>query len=360
MARRRKRASPQAGSEGELVSIRSSVPAKHKKRVEELMEARMQQAEASALAEYRNAVQLRNQPPTQEIRRLLIERPPKQTAPAPFKPAELKRVLAQHGPGYSLIAGALRNSVQQQRRALRDALRHRRTLEYSLGNPTTLSCVWNAASVTSSVSTLLTSSGSVSLSRVNEVGVVGRNRVRCVGLASSNTVGASLGLMIVFTSHTFTFTVNSAAVVTPTIFLTPVGTYSLFVPDAVWLPLAWHAVPHGTLRLSAMVDVAVTPVNPAAPAALLPPTGSVSFLDVGLSGWGGPKSQMGTLLENVGGSQATITLASFGIRGGDTVSVVCHYSLMVKSSEGGSTLVDASTAADAGLNVPTVWVRVDT
>jgi hypothetical protein len=360
MARRRKRASPAARSAGDLVSIRSSVPAKHRERVEALIEARQRQIQASALAEYRNDVQLRYESRIRETGRPPIDRPPRQPAPSSLKPAELKRVLAQHGPGHTLIAGALRESVQQQRRALRDALRHRRTLEYAVGNPTTLLCVWNAASVTSSVSTLVTSSGSVSLSRVNEVGVFGRNRVRLVGLASSNTVMASLGMMSVFTSHIFTFTVNSAAVVTPTAFLTPVGTYSLFVPDAVYIPLFWHAVPHGNLKLSAMVDVAVTPANPSAPAALLPPTGTVSFLDAGLSGWGGAQSQMGTLMENVGGSQATVTLAAFGVRGGDTVSVICGYNLFIRSWEGGSTLVDASTAADAGLNVPTVWVRVDT
>jgi hypothetical protein len=164
----------------------------------------------------------------------------------------------------------------------------------------------------------------------------------------------------VFTSHIFTFTVNSAAVVTPTVFLTPVGTYSQFVPDAVWVPLFWHAVPKSLVRLSALVDVAVTPANPSAPAALLPPTGRMSFLDTGLSGWGGAKSQTGTLLENVGGSQATVTLAAFGVRGGDTVSVICGYNLFIRSWEGGSVVVDASTATDAGLNVPSVWVRVDT
>jgi hypothetical protein len=360
MARPRRRAAPAAGSAGDLVSIRSSVPAKHRERMEELIESRQRQIQATAMADYRNEVELRYRARMGETGRPPIDRTPREPSPSPVGPAELKRVLAQHGPGYNLVSGAVRENVQQQRRALRDAMRHRRTLEYALGNPTTLLCVWNAASVGSTVSTLVTSSGSVSLSRVNEVGVVGRNRVRMVGVTSANTVLASLGEMVVLTTHIFTFTLNSAAVVTPTAFFTPVGTYSLFVPDAVWVPLFWHAVPHGNLRLSARVDVTVTPSNPGAPAALLPPTGSVSFLDVGLSGWGGPKSQMGTLLENVGGSQATVTLASFGVRAGDTVSVVCGYNLFIRSWEGGSTVIDASTATDAGLNVPSVWVRVDT
>jgi hypothetical protein len=327
--------------------------------VEALIESRQRQLEASALAEYRNDVRI-YEARVPETGRPPLDRPPRAATPSALKSTELKRVLSQHGPGHTLISSALRESVQQQRRALRDAIRHRRTLEYALGNPTTLLCVWNAASVTSSVSPLVTSSGTVSISRVNETGVVGRNRVRMVGLASSTTVLASLGMMTVLTSHIFTFTVNSAAVVTPTVFLTPVGTYSMFVPNAVWVPLFWHAVPKSNVRLSAMVDVAVSPANPSAPAALLPPTGRVSFLDTGLSGWGGAKSQTGTLLENVGGSQATVTLAAFGVRGGDTVSVICGYNLFIRSWEGGSVVVDASTAADAGLNVPSVWVRVDT
>ena len=57
--------------------------------------------------------------------------------------------------------------------------------------------------------------------------------------------------------------------------------------------------------------------------------------------------------------RAGIEAKTFAVQAGDTVSIAVGYRLFLRSWEGGVVLVDASTVANAGLNVPSVWVRLD-
>ena len=96
-----------------------------------------------------------------------------------------------------------------------------------------------------------------------------------------------------------------------------------------------------------------------APATLLPPRATFGFLDFTISGWTGAATQVGSLGGSVGGGQATMSPGTFAVQAGDTVSIAVGYRLFLRSWEGGVVLVDASTVANAGLNVPSVWVRLD-
>ena len=145
---------------------------------------------------------------------------------------------------------------------------------------------------------------------------------------------------------------------TPTVYLTPVGSFSIIVPGPAYIPLFWQAVPKATLTLSATVDVVVSGA-PGAPATLLPPRATFSFVDLSISGWTGATTQVGSLGGSVAGGQATVTPGTFAVQAGNTVSIVVGYSLFLRSWEGAVVLVDASTVVEAGLNVPSVWVRLD-
>jgi hypothetical protein len=54
-----------------------------------------------------------------------------------------------------------------------------------------------------------------------------------------------------------------------------------------------------------------------------------------------------------------VSPGTFAVQAGDAVSIAVGYRLLLRSWEAGVVLVDASTVANAGLNVPSVWVRLD-
>lgn len=341
------------------ITLLTSVPRRHRERLQEVLQTYDRLTQATALAEHRAEVEARYVARMKETGRPPVDdRPRHRDRAGRLSMSEVRRVLGEHGPGLALMNDALGDTVRHQRRVLREAMIQRRTLEYSLGNPTELRCLWTAASVTASTSPLVTSTGNVTTSPLVTTTGSGRNRLSTVALTTTQPALASLALVSIPTTHIFSFTATQVVIVTPTVFLAPVGTFSLIVPSPTYIPLFWQAVAKATVQLSAVVDVVVTAAS-GAPATLLPPRATFSFLDFTISGWTGAATQVGSLGGSVGGGQATMSPGTFAVQAGDTVSIAVGYRLFLRSWEGGVVLVDASTVANAGLNVPSVWVRLD-
>ena len=283
------------------ITLLTSVPRKHLERLKEVHQTYDRLTQATALAEHRAEVEARYLARINETGRPPIDdRPRHRDRAGRLSMSEVRRVLGKHGPGLALMNDALGDTVRHQRRVLREAMIQRRTLEYSLGNPTELRCLWTAASVTAFTSSLVTSTGTVTTSPLVTTTGSGRNRLSTVALTSTQLQLASLAALAIPSTYIFSFTATEVAIVTPTVYLTPVGSFSIIVPGPAYIPLFWQAVPKATLTLSATVDVVVSGA-PGAPATLLPPRATFSFVDLSISGWTGATTQVGSLGGSVAG-----------------------------------------------------------
>jgi hypothetical protein len=111
------------------------------------------------------------------------------------------------------------------------------------------------------------------------------------------------------------------------------------------------------------VDVVMAPASSQAPAALLPPRASFNFGTGDITSYNSADlwQQVGSLaFDGVAGAQVSISLGTFAVRAGDTVSIAVVYNLALSSLDGGGVVVDALGMADWGLNVPALHLRLDT
>jgi hypothetical protein len=184
------------------ITLLTSVPRRHRERLQEVLQTYDRLTQATALAEHRAEVEARYVARTKETGRPPVDdRPRHRDRAGRLSISEVRRVLGEHGPGLTLMNDALGDTVRHQRRVLREAMIQRRTLEYSLGNPTELRCLWTAASVTAFPSSLVTSTGTVTTSPLVTTTGTGRNRLSTVALTTTQPALASLALLSIPTTH---------------------------------------------------------------------------------------------------------------------------------------------------------------
>jgi hypothetical protein len=182
------------------------------------------------------------------------------------------------------------------------------------------------------------------------------NTVRFAAVASS-PIGyqAELAWLTVDTAQVFSFeswVTGSCSLVG---WFLPNAVFRLLAPDAVWFFPFWHAVPHARLRFS--MNLRVDHFLPGSRPGDVPlQTNEVWAMPlIELSGWGGAKSNSGSIRDT---SPAFLSTPPFVVVNGSRVVISAQYHVDIFVMEGGSATFDAisSPSPTMGLNVSHVEV----
>jgi hypothetical protein len=277
----------------------------------------------------------------------------------PLTSVAAKKVLSEGGLREPQLLRALRADIQRQRRIFKRWVRTGGARPQTVGDPTTFFCGLTATSVSETSSTLAMGNAAAVLTRpVIRQMTTGRNRTRFVASAFAAVEQDSLTMLDLDQHFRFSFTISVGGAVSPTVFLTPVGTYSLFAPHDEYVFPFWRAVPGVSLWVSANVSIVGSfPVGGGQNIVLLPAGASSTPIFRTLSGWGGPFSDVG-LLQNVA-SSSSLVAPMFAAPTGTTVTMDVQLYTRLMCYEGGTVTLDTLSQADSGLNVPSCMLRVD-
>lgn len=279
--------------------------------------------------------------------------------------AAKSKALVKAEPDLSEVRAELRRDAVRLRRLLQETVRAGQTRPQTVGDPSSFFCSLTAQSISAFSVSSANFGGSASTTALTTTAAIARNRSRFVATAFAPVTRASATLLDIFQPTRFSFVLDTAGAVNITAYLTPLGTYRIFAPSAAQESLFWTAVPHPRLTLTAtMRAVASIPINTGTGVATrthTTPAVTVTLLDRALSGWTGANTEIGNL--QMPAAPSTLSLPAFPLDFTSDnrvpVTVDVTYALRLFASQGGTLFVDCLSDPNAGLNAPSVVIRVD-